>query len=225
MTDPDRPVCSPDQVLDRMARLGLILVIRSATKDDALHVSRVLLGAGIKALEITFTIPDASEVITTLRGEVGREVILGAGTIRSADDSLRAADSGADFLVSPGSPPRLVEAMLATARPVLPGVLTPTEVMQTRSLGVSVVKLFPASLVGPTGLQALLGPFPDMAFVPTGGITTDAVIPWLDAGAHAVGLGSSLAPPSIRGAAHARELTFRVRRLLEDLLAHGSKAG
>ncbi|MBA2456465.1 MAG: bifunctional 4-hydroxy-2-oxoglutarate aldolase/2-dehydro-3-deoxy-phosphogluconate aldolase [Nocardioidaceae bacterium] len=212
------PACPPEKMLDRIAQIGVIVVIRSATKADALRVSRVLLGAGVKALEVTYTTPDASKVITTLRRETSGEVLVGAGTIRSVDDSLRAAESGADFLVSPGSPPRLIEAMLATGRLVLPGVLTPTEVMHARSLGVSAVKLFPAALVGPNGLRALLGPFPDVAFVPTGGITMDEVVTWLDAGAHAVGLGSTLAPASLSGDIPAQELALRVHRFLGDAL-------
>lgn len=214
MTGSNGPALTPDQVHDRIGLLRLIAVIRSTTKDHALQVSRLLLGAGVKALEITFTTPEAPDVIATLRSEVGAGVVLGAGTIRSAEDAHCATDSGADFLVSPGSSPDLVEAMLATGRLVLPGVVTPTEVMHARLLGVSAVKLFPASMVGPEGLRALRGPFPDMAFVPTGGITTDAVPTWLDAGAHAVGIGSSLAPPSLRGGAQERELTSHVRQLL-----------
>ncbi len=216
MTSLDRSARAPDQLLGRIGRLGVVAVIRSATKDDALRTSRVLLGAGVKALEVTYTTPNAVEVLATLRSEVDDEVVLGAGTIRSADQAHRAADSGADFLVSPGSPPELIEAMLATGLLALPGVLTPTEVMCARSLGISAVKLFPASAFGPTGLNALLGPFPDMAFVPTGGITTTDVGTWLEAGACAVGLGGSLAPSALRGTVQARALASRARFVLDE---------
>ncbi len=213
MTGVDEPARATREVLDQIGRLRVILVIRSASKEDALNVSRVLLEAGVKVLEITYTTPDASDVIAALRNEVGGDVLLGAGSIRSADDSSRAAGAGADFLVSPGSPSPLVTAMLETGLLALPGVLTPTEVMHARSLGVCAVKLFPARLVGPAGLRTLLGPFPDTAFVPTGGIAPEEVSTWFDSGAHAVGLGSSVAPSSLGGRTSARDLAAQVRRL------------
>lgn len=215
-----------DAVLDGLGRSGLIAVIRSTTKNDALRVSRVLLDAGVGALEITYTTPDACEIIAALRSEVGAGTLFGAGTIRSADEAVGAADAGADFLVSPGSPPGLVEAMLQTGLLVLPGVLTATELMQVRSLGVRTVKLFPACQIGTHGLRALRGPFPDMAFVPTGGIAADGVTAWFTAGAHAVGLGGSLAPPSLRTQDETK-LASRVRRVLADTRtarAHGTQA-
>lgn len=214
MTSIGKPATAPHEVLDQLGRRRVIVVIRSESKDDALEVSRVLLEAGVTVLEITYTTPDASDVIAALRSEAGGDVLLGAGSISSADDSHRAAGAGADFLVSPGSPAPLVEAMLETGLLALPGVLTPTEVMHARSLGACAVKLFPARLVGPAGLRALLGPFPDTAFVPTGGVAPEEVSMWLDAGAHAVGLGSSVAPSSLGGRTPARDLAAQVRRLL-----------
>lgn len=210
---------SSGRALDRIALASLVVVIRSPTAEDALHVSRALLGAGVEVIEVTYTTPDATAVIKTLRNEVGDHVLIGAGTIRSASDAQQAVDAGADFLVSPGSPPRLVESMLATDRLVLPGVLTPTEIMLARSLGVTAVKLFPANMVGPAGLRALCGPFPDVAFVPTGGVTAGDARTWLDAGALAVGIGGTLAPPSLSGDVEVSELTARARRALADVRA------
>lgn len=217
MSQADIRHLAPEEVLDRLGRVGLIAVVRSATKADALGLSRVLVEAGVPAVEVTYTTPDAPEVMASLRAEVGEHVLLGVGTIRSVGEALRAANYGADFLVSPGSPAGLLESMLDTGRLVLPGVLSPTEVMHAHALGVTAVKLFPAGLVGPAGLHALRGPFPDVAFVPTGGIAVDDVGSWLDAGAHAVGVGSSLAPSSLRRASDVREVVSRVHRVLDAI--------
>lgn len=207
----------PTTVLARIAQCRLVVVIRSPTSADALDVGRVLLAAGVQVLEVTGTTPDTCGVLAALRREAGAEVLLGVGSIRSVDDARRADDVGADFLVSPGSPGALIEAMLATGRLVLPGVFTATEVMHARAVGARALKLFPAHLLGPDGLQALLGPFPGVAFVPTGGIAPDQVGRWLDAGALAVGVGGGLAPPTLHGDSAAAALTARVQEVLDEL--------
>ncbi len=182
-----------ERVLELIGEQRCIAVIRSPTTEAALRVSRELVSGGFGALEITYTTPHATELLRELRAEFGQRLLLGAGTVTSAERADAAARSGADFLVSPGSPPELVKAMLATGRLVIPGVLTPTEIMAARAQGVLAVKLFPASIIGPTGLATLRGPFADVAIIPTGGIKIEEIDTWLDAGAHAVGIGGALA--------------------------------
>lgn len=208
---------APDVTLRRIAECRLVVVIRSPTAADALKVGRLLLEVGVEVLEVTGTTPDACGVLATLRREADAHVLLGVGTICSLDDARRANDADADFLVSPGSPGPLTEALLATGRLVLPGVFTATEVMQAWDVGACAMKLFPASVMGPDGLRALLGPFPDVAFVPTGGITPDEVDRWLDAGAVAVGIGGRLAPPTLDDDDAKAELSSRVREVLHEL--------
>ncbi len=217
MTAASGPHSGPHELLGQIARCGLIAVIRSPSSAAALKVGRVLVEAGVEVLEVTGTTPDSCGVLAALRREAGSQVVLGIGSIRGLDDVRRAEDVGADFLVSPGSPGPLIEAMLATGRLVLPGVLTPTDVMQAQAVGINAMKLFPAQLVGLEGLRALLGPFPDVAFVPTGGIAPQQVRRWLDAGALAVGVGGSLAPAVLSTDADEADLISRVRDLLDGL--------
>ncbi len=217
MNEPPEERSRPEAVLGEIAQRGLIVVIRSPTGADAFRVGRVLLEAGVDILEVTGTTPDCCAVLAGLRREAASHVLLGIGSIRRVDDVARADDAGADFLVSPGSPVPLVEAMLQTGRLVLPGVLTPTEVLQVQALGIEAMKLFPAQLVGPAGLHALRGPFPDVAFVPTGGIAPQDVRRWMDAGALAVGVGGSLAPPALSTGDDAAGLAQRARTLLAGL--------
>lgn len=207
----------PDPVLRRIAECQLVVVIRSPTAADALAVGRILLVAGVEGLEVTGTTPGACDVLAALRRDAESRVLLGVGSIRTVEDARRADDADADFLVSPGSPASLTEAMLATGRLVLPGVFTATEVMRARDIGARAVKLFPANVIGPDGLRAMRGPFPDVAFVPTGGISPDELGTWLDAGALAVGIGGRLAPPTLHGGTDASALTARVRDALAEV--------
>lgn len=127
----------------------------------------------------------------------------------------KAVLSGATFLVSPGCDPELLPVMQQTGLAVMPGVLTPSEVMLALRFGVEVVKLFPGSLGGPSYLSTLQGPFPEVSFLPTGGVSEDNVREWFEAGAFAVGVGGALAPGSLTGEREREQLVERAGRLAE----------
>lgn len=192
MTDPDR-------TLGRIGGMGLIAVVRGASRGAAIEVSRALVEGGVEGVEITFTTPEAHRVLQDLRSEYGDRVLLGAGTVLTPVQVERSVAAGARFLVSPGCDPNLVPIMQETGLLVLPGVLTPSEVMLARSLGAKAVKLFPGSMGGPPYLKALRGPFPDVAFLPTGGVSPRNAGEWFGAGAAAVGAGGALAPATLEG--------------------------
>jgi 2-dehydro-3-deoxyphosphogluconate aldolase/(4S)-4-hydroxy-2-oxoglutarate aldolase len=187
----------PDQTLKRTEDLGLLAVVRGESRAGALEVVGALIEGGVLGIEITFTTPEAARVIRDLDEEYGDNILLGAGTVTSHEQVERAAEAGAAFLVSPGSDPKLLPAMLGTGLLVLPGVLTPSEVMLARRLGAQAVKLFPGSSGGTSYLKALRGPFPGVPFVPTGGVSLENIVDWFAAGAFAVGAGGALAPSSI----------------------------
>src|ERR671916_2441134 len=209
---------TPDQTLKRTEDLGLLAVVRGESRRAALEVVGALIEGGVLGIEITFTTPEAVRVIRDLDEEYGDSILLGAGTVTTDEQVERAAEAGASFLVSPGSDPKLLPAMLGTGLLVLPGVLTPSEVMLARRLGAQAVKLFPGSSGGPSYLKALLGPFPDISFVPTGGVSVDNVQDWFAAGARAVGAGSALAPPSLAGRDRG-EVVETARRFAEAVRA------
>jgi 2-dehydro-3-deoxyphosphogluconate aldolase / (4S)-4-hydroxy-2-oxoglutarate aldolase len=159
---------------------------------------------------VTAETPGAIEAVRQA-ADAGAPV--GAGTIRSVEEARSFAEAGAAFLVSPGTDPDVVRTAVDLGVPAVPGALSPTEITAALAAGATAVKLFPAGLGGPAYLRALRGPFPDVRFVPTGGIELEDVRGWIDAGAACVGLGSALV-----GAAPARterelaELTDRARR-------------
>jgi 2-dehydro-3-deoxyphosphogluconate aldolase / (4S)-4-hydroxy-2-oxoglutarate aldolase len=167
-----------------------IPVLRGSSADAVLSVARVLIDEGFTTLEVTFTVPDAARVIRKLSRLEG--MLIGAGTVLNAGDLERAVESGAGFLVSPGLTLALSGAARTSKIPFLPGVLTPSEVMRAIELGFEHLKLFPGELGGVAHLKALRAPFPGVAFMPTGGVSADNLESWVNAGAFAVGIGSSL---------------------------------
>lgn len=205
------------QTLDKMRELGLIAVVRGDSAGDAVEVAGALIEGSVLGIEVAFTTPDAHRAMEELRAAYGGRILLGAGTVTTREQVELSVNSGAEFLVSPGCDPELVPFMMETGLLVLPGVLTPSEVLLARRLGAVAMKLFPGSLGGPSHLKALKGPFPDIHFVPTGGVSTGNVADWFAAGAVAVGAGSSLAPPSLKGhdsgrlVEKARHFTARVQ--------------
>lgn len=171
---------------------GVFAVLRAPSADHAIEAARALVRGGITGLEVTYSTPDAAAVIRDLTAEFGDSANVGAGTVTTPQQAEEAAAAGARFLVSPGSVPTVTEAMLATGATVMTGAMTPTEVMTALDLGTHVVKLFPASLGGPSLLKALRGPFPDAPIMPTGGVSAANLGEWFAAGAVAVGAGGDL---------------------------------
>lgn len=212
----------PERTLEKTRELGLLAVVRGESPQAALEVVGALVEGGVLGIEITFTTPEAPLVIRDLDKEYGDDILLGAGTVITREQVDQAAEAGSTFLVSPGCDPELMPAMLETGLLVLPGVLTPSEVMLARRLGAPAVKLFPGSSGGPSYLKALLGPFPDISFVPTGGVSVGNVPDWFSAGALAVGAGSALAPPSLAGRDRG-EVVENARRFAEAVRTAGKR--
>jgi len=146
-----------------------VIVINEAA--HAVPLAKALVAGGVRVLEVTLRTPVALEAVRAIAREV-TDAIVGAGTISRVDDFQQAIDAGARFGVSPGLTPELVDAARASTLPLLPGVMTPSEIIAARAAGFFALKLFPAQQAGGIGmLKALSGPFPDVTFCPTGGVT------------------------------------------------------
>lgn len=178
--------------LQPLSRAGVVAVVRAPDAVSAVRGVEALVAGGVTGIEITYSTPDAAAVIAELDRRHGDGILLGAGTVVTQAQAREAADAGARFLVSPGSEKALAAAMTATGRLVLLGALTPTELMQAVAYRADAVKVFPASLGGPSYLMALKGPFPDVPLLPTGGVSAENLETWLKAGAVAVGAGNDL---------------------------------
>lgn len=176
----------------RDGRLVAIIRVPALTPEDAVALTDVLVDSGVRALEFTLTSRGALAAVEAAAAHAGDRAAVGAGTVLAEDDVRAAADAGARFVVSPHVSPAVIRRALDLGLAPLPGAFTATEVRTAVESGASLVKLFPARPPGVDYLRALRGPLPDVAFVPTGGIGLDDIATFLDAGAVAVALGSSL---------------------------------
>jgi 2-dehydro-3-deoxyphosphogluconate aldolase/(4S)-4-hydroxy-2-oxoglutarate aldolase len=178
--------------MEALHEMPVIAVIRASTANDYPRIILALVAGGIRAVEVTLTTPGTLEVLADLRAGLPEEVYVGVGTVRSARDARIAMENGADFLVSPHTDREIVSAARERDVPVFPGALTPTEVNLALQSGATAVKLFPAGATTPELAKQLLGPFPELSFLPSGGISLEDVAPWLSAGALAVCVGGPL---------------------------------
>jgi 2-dehydro-3-deoxyphosphogluconate aldolase/(4S)-4-hydroxy-2-oxoglutarate aldolase len=180
----------------RLAEHPVLGIVRGDDPDAALRTVLALAAEGIGLVEVSLTTTGAFGVLERAAAELGDRV--GAGTVLTRDDAVRARDAGAAFVLTPALGPG-VDAALELGLPVVAGALTPTEVLAAVRAGAAAVKVFPASLHGPAYLRALRDPFPDVALVPVGGVGVADVRPYLDAGALAVGAGGPLVGDAARG--------------------------
>jgi 2-dehydro-3-deoxyphosphogluconate aldolase/(4S)-4-hydroxy-2-oxoglutarate aldolase len=167
-------------------------VIRARSVDDPQRLVRTLTDEGIRCIEFTFTIPSAAELIREVASEAS--AVVGAGTVLTADQAREAISAGAKFVVSPGLVPEVAAVCNEHGVAFFPGALSPTEVYTAHSMGAAAIKIFPANTAGPGYLRDLLGPFPHLALVPSGGVTPENAPAFLQAGAVAVFAGSDLVP-------------------------------
>lgn len=192
--DPSSSTKQPSKAYaQRIRASGIIAIVRGNFAPHRLpQIAGSLLAGGVEIIEVTLNTSSALEGIQTLRREVGDRMVVGAGTVRTADDVERAHTAGAQFTVAPNFDPASVHRAHQLNLLHLPGIFTPTEAQAAFAAGCSMVKLFPANLLGPAYLKALRAPLDDIEFVPTGGISSENLAGYLRAGAVAVGVGSAL---------------------------------
>ncbi len=190
-------------------------VVRAPTAQLAIRAVEAVLAGGLSVFEITMTVPDAVSVIRSLVERFGDRAIVGAGTVLSVSDARACIDAGARFVVSPGFDLATVEAVQARGVAMMPGALTPTEVITAWRAGVDMVKIFPCSAVGGAKyLRALRGPLPHVKMLPTGGVSLSTAQEYIEAGAAALGFGSDLVDIAALTAGNDAVLTERASELV-----------
>ncbi len=181
-------------LLQRLKELKIVPVVRSERTLEAERACDWLLEAGLEALEITLTVPDATDLIARLAA-AHPAALLGAGTVLGAEDAWRCIDAGASFLVAPCAVPEVAEVASAREVPFMPGAGSASEVLARWREGAALVKVFPAKLLGgPAYLKTLRSVFPEIPLMPTGGVTPESAPDYLAAGALCVGMGGELMP-------------------------------
>jgi 2-dehydro-3-deoxyphosphogluconate aldolase/(4S)-4-hydroxy-2-oxoglutarate aldolase len=184
-----------ESTLDRVLDSGIVAVVRSESGATLAQVVGALAEGGVTAAEITFTVPNALEVIRETRQLLGNRVVLGAGTVLDPETARAAILAGAEYVVSPAVNLDVIALCRRYSIPVMPGAFTPTEVVSAWQAGADVVKVFPAEVGGPGYLKALRGPLPQIRLMPTGGVDLNTAESFLKAGACCLGVGSSLVEP------------------------------
>jgi 2-dehydro-3-deoxyphosphogluconate aldolase / (4S)-4-hydroxy-2-oxoglutarate aldolase len=181
------------KVRERIMEIGIVPVVRASSAGEACIAAEAVCQGGIPIVEITMTVPGAVELIRELVQNCGSEVLIGAGTVLNADAARRCIDAGAEFLVSPGLNIQTVAFAARAGKLIMAGALTPTEVMAAWDAGADFVKIFPCGQVGGAKyIKALKGPFPQIPFIPTGGVNLNTAAEFLEAGSVALGVGGEL---------------------------------
>ena len=174
-------------------RVGLIPVLRARNAAQAHAVVKAMIAGGVTVVEVTMTVPGALDVLKELKSEYGAKLLLGSGTVTTAQEAEATIEAGAEFVVSPSFHPEVVAKTHELGKLSIPGALTPTEVITAWRAGADYVKIFPCSAVGGASyLKSLLAPFPHLKLIPTGGVTLETATSFLQAGARALGVGSDL---------------------------------
>src|SRR6204780_2611405 len=174
-------------------RVGLIPVLRAKSVAQGRAVVDAMVAGGITVVEVTMTVPGAIDLIKELRKAYGAALLLGSGTVTTADQAQATIDAGAEFVVSPSLHPEVIAKTKANKKISCPGALTPTEAITAWDAGADYVKIFPCSALGGASyLKSLLAPFPQLKIIPTGGVTHHNAASFLEAGARAIGVRSDL---------------------------------
>jgi 2-dehydro-3-deoxyphosphogluconate aldolase/(4S)-4-hydroxy-2-oxoglutarate aldolase len=186
---------SRDATLKRILDCGIVAVVRAESGEQLVKVVSALAEGGVIAAEITFTVPDAVDVIRQVRRELVDRVVLGAGTVLDPETARAALLAGAEYIVAPTVNLDVIRLCRRYDKAVMPGAFTPTEVLTAWEAGADVVKVFPADVGGPPYLKALRGPLPQVKLMPTGGVDLDTAESFLKADACCLGVGSQLVEP------------------------------
>ena len=216
---PAPSVAARAAVVAEIQALGAVAVVRLKDPDALLRVVEAVAAGGVRAVEVTMTVPGALGQIARVREHFGGDVVLGVGSVLDAETATAAVDAGARYVVSPVFKPAVVAAAHAHGAAAMPGCFTPTECEAAHAAGADVVKVFPADVVGMPFFRAVLAPMPHLKLMPTGGVTLDNAGDWLRAGAVAVGVGTALLDAKAVADGDYGRLADHARRLVASIAA------
>ena len=202
-------------VIRAIEATGVVAVIRLADGARLREVAEALAAGGVTAIEVTMTVPNAIEIIGELVRGLPATCQVGAGTVLDGDVAERVIAAGASFVVSPVLSYSVIETCRHHDVAVMPGCFTPTEILAASDAGADLVKVFPATALGPTFVKDIRGPLPNLRLMPTGGVTLDNAADWIRAGAIAVGVGNALVDRQAVADRNFSSLTARARQLVQ----------
>ena len=212
------PRALPDklEVIQTIRDIGVIPVVRATTADEAMRAIDAIREGGIPVLEITMTVPGAVKLIEEVAKRYGDAALVGAGTVLDPETATACIESGAKFVVSPALNLETIAGCRKLDVAVMPGALTPTEVVQAWNAGADFVKVFPAGAVGgPSYLKSLKAPLPQIELVPTGGVSLKTAADFIRAGAAALGVGADLVDIKAIREGQSALITERAKQFIE----------
>jgi len=218
-------VSEREKIASQIMSEGLVAIVRVPRPELTLPLAKALVAGGVRAVELTMSIPNALEAVRTIDRELGDEILLGVGTVIDDDTCRAAIDAGAKYVISPVTKPSMVAAAHALDRPVMLGSYTPTEAQTAHEAGADFVKLFPADTLGPSYIKSLLAPLPHLRIVPTGGVNLDTMEAFLAAGSAALGTGSALLKKEIIAEENWGELERLAKRFADKMAGLKAKLG
>jgi 2-dehydro-3-deoxyphosphogluconate aldolase / (4S)-4-hydroxy-2-oxoglutarate aldolase len=207
---------SRQAVLDRIREVGIVPVVRAESADEAGRAIAAIMAGGVPVLEITMTVPNAVRLIEDLAGRFGGQAVVGAGTVLDPETARACILAGAQFVVSPSTNVATIACCRRYGVPVMPGALTPTEVVAAWEAGADMVKVFPCSALGGASyIKALKAPLPQIELIPTGGVNLQTAADFIKAGSSALGVGADLVDLKALREGQDAVLTERARKLVE----------
>ena len=206
-------------VTAQIEAMGVVAVIRMKDPAKLRAVVDALAEGGVRALEVTMTVPRAVELIRDLAPTMPAGFLLGAGTVVDAATAQAVIDAGAQFVVSPVFRRDVIRACHERDVPVMPGCFSPTEILDAHDAGADVIKVFPATMLGPQFVKDVRAPLPQVKLMPTGGVTLDNAGDWIRAGAVAVGVGSALVDAKAIDAGRFEIIAANARRVIASVAA------
>lgn len=214
---------SRHEVVRAIEQLGVVAIIRMKDAAKLRDVFDALAEGGVRAIEVTMTVPDAVSLIRKLAGSLPPHLLLGAGTVLDVETVRAVTDAGARFVVSPVFRPDVVAACHACGAAAAPGCFTPTEILNAHDMGADVVKVFPATALGPQFIKDIRAPLPQLKLMPTGGVSLDNAGEWIRAGAVAVGAGSALLDARAIEEGRLDVITANARKIVASVAAARTK--
>lgn len=200
-----------------LERLGVVAVIRMKDAEKLRAVVDAIAAGGVRAIEVTMTVPGAITLIAKLAASLSKDIVLGAGTVTDAATARAVIDAGARFVVGPVFRPEVISACNDRDVAVAPGCFTPTEILDAHERGADIVKVFPATALGPQFIKDVRAPLPQVKLMPTGGVSLDNAGDWIRAGAIAVGVGSALLDAKAIEDGRLDVLTNNARRIVTSV--------
>jgi 2-dehydro-3-deoxyphosphogluconate aldolase/(4S)-4-hydroxy-2-oxoglutarate aldolase len=210
---------SRTDVTAQIEREGIVAVIRIKEPQKLRAVVEAIAEGGVRALEVTMTVPGAVGLIRDLAPTLPQGFVVGAGTVLDAETVTRVIDAGAQFVVSPVFRRSVIDACHERGVPAMPGCFSPTEILDAWEAGADVVKVFPATALGPGYFRDVRGPMPQVKLMPTGGVTLDNAGDWIRAGAVAVGVGTALLDAKAIAAGDFTVLRANAERIVANVRA------